>query len=109
VEPQHPWYAVRCIIQLDNGDVDMHVYEERITLWRCGSEDEAIARAEAESGEYAQTTGANHYLGLAQAYLLSDEPGNGAELFSLIRDSPLPPSAYLDRFFDTGAERQRRS
>lgn len=47
------------------------------------------------------------YLGLAQAYRLADEPGDGAEVFSLVRKSDLDDKAYLDAFFDTGTERQR--
>jgi hypothetical protein len=47
------------------------------------------------------------YTGLAQAYLLFDEVGDGAEVFSLLRTSNLDPDAYLDRYFDTGHERQR--
>jgi len=27
-------------------------------------------------------------------------------VFSLLRDSPLPPEQYLDRHFDTGSEHQ---
>jgi hypothetical protein len=46
------------------------------------------------------------YLGLAQAYRLADDVGHGAEVYSLIRDSDLEPEAYLDAYFDTGAERQ---
>ncbi|BEL06735.1 hypothetical protein Q0Z83_049260 [Actinoplanes sichuanensis] len=61
--------------------------------------------AEAEAGEYAVDVG-GEYLGLAQVYTLADEPGHGAELFSLLRDSRLEPAAYLDAFFDTGDERQ---
>ncbi|GIE38008.1 hypothetical protein Alo02nite_09060 [Actinoplanes lobatus] len=49
---------------------------------------------------------AGEYLGLAQVYSLSDEPGHGAEIFSLLRGSTLEPGAYLDAFFDTGHERQ---
>jgi hypothetical protein len=69
----------------------------------------AIERAEAEAVEHASTgVGASgRYLRLAQAYLLYDVPGDGAEIFSLIRESKRKPRAYLDRFFDTGAERQR--
>lgn len=49
------------------------------------------------------------YLGLAQAFRLFDaQVGHGMEIFSPARDSPLEPSAYLDAFFDTGTERQRR-
>jgi hypothetical protein len=40
-------------------------------------------------------------------YALSDDPAeSGVEVFSLIRRSKLSPEAYLDRFFDTGAEFQ---
>ena len=44
------------------------------------------------------------YLGLAQCFHLFDEPGDGAEVFSLMRDSELEPDDYVDSFFDTGAE-----
>jgi hypothetical protein len=33
-------------------------------------------------------------------------PRNGKEVFSLIRYSALDSAAYIDRFFDTGRERQ---
>jgi pentatricopeptide repeat protein len=44
--------------------------------------------------------------GLAQAYALSDDLGDGAEVFSLMRDSDLGPDDYLDAFFSTGDERE---
>jgi hypothetical protein len=80
-------------------------YEERITLWRAASLDAAIAMAETEAEAYADAGG--QYLGLAQAYHLSDSPTDGGELFSLIRYSDLESDAYLDRYFDTGSERQQ--
>ena len=46
-------------------------------------------------------------MNFAQAYELTGEPGIGAEIFSLIRDSRLDPDAYLDRFFDTGDEHEQ--
>jgi hypothetical protein len=53
-------------------------------------------------------TGVERYLGLAQVYKISEErPGNGDEVFSLLRESTLDSGAYLDRFFDTGGEHQR--
>jgi hypothetical protein len=64
-----------------------------------------VILADAEASEYVADL-AGEYLGLAQVYSLADEPGHGAELFSLLRDSPLQPAAYLDAFFDTGDERQ---
>lgn len=103
------WYSVRCVLT-SGGHLEAvaETYEERITLWRASSAEEAIARAEAEALEYAAAIedSPSTYTGLAQCYRLVDEPGDGAEVFSLMRDSQLEPDAYLDRFFDTGSERQ---
>lgn len=104
------WYAVRCIVQLGRpAGAHANAYEERITLWQAESFDHAIERAESEAREYASTVpdSPGTYLGLAQAYRLSDQPADGAEVFSLIRDSKHKAQAYLDRFFDSGTERQR--
>ncbi|MFC5647182.1 hypothetical protein [Kitasatospora cinereorecta] len=78
----------------------------RGTLWQAPSADEAIALAEAEARTYAADNGVG-YLGLAQSYRLDSPPGAGAEVFSLLRGSPLEPNAYLDAFFDTGTEYQQ--
>jgi hypothetical protein len=84
-------------------------YEERVTLWRAPSHDGAIERAEAEARDYAAVLAPAEYLGLAQSYRLSDAPADGVEVFSLLRDSELTPSDYLNAFFDTGSERQQPS
>ncbi|GAA1552393.1 hypothetical protein GCM10009804_06730 [Kribbella hippodromi] len=104
------WYAVRCVIRGDKSS-ELTAYEERITLWQARSLDHAIERAEAEAREYAMavTGSPNSYLGLAQAYHLADAPGDGAEVFSLIRQSKHKAQKYLDRFFDTGTEHQQRA
>lgn len=97
------WYGVRCVFHLE----DRGTYEERVTLWQVRSFDDAIARAEREARGYAATLDMT-YLDFAQAYLIGDDdPQSGAEVFSLMRDSSLAPRAYLDTFFDNGAERQR--
>ncbi|MEW1913728.1 hypothetical protein AB0442_35775 [Kitasatospora sp. NPDC085895] len=95
------WYGVRCVFRWTGRGT----YEERITLWRATSAAGAIALAEAEAAGYAEDTGVE-YTGLAQCYEAVDVPGPGAEVFSLLRDSPLEPDAYLDRYFDDGGERQ---
>ncbi|WP_406299445.1 DUF4288 domain-containing protein [Embleya sp. NBC_00888] len=98
------WHSVRCLFRHQPD-----IYEERITLWRAADLDEAIALAEADALEYARDVNDAEYLGLAQAFRLFDaQVGHGMEVFSLARDSPLEPSEYLDAFFDTGTERQRR-
>ena len=61
--------------------------------------------AETEAEQYAADLDAE-YLGLAQAYAIDDELTAGAEVFSLMRASPLEPSKYLSTYFATGDERQ---
>lgn len=108
------WYAVRCLFRVAWGDhvtgtaqEGVAAYEERITLWQAKTHEEAIVLAEQEADEYAAAGhGMDAYLGLAQAFQLFDEPGHGAEVFSLIRESRLDSETYLDTFFDTGDERQ---
>jgi hypothetical protein len=45
-------------------------------------------------------------LGLAQSYELFDQPGDGAEVFPLMREGTLDPDDYLVTFFDPGNEPQ---
>ncbi|MFD8593373.1 hypothetical protein ACFV1L_00045 [Kitasatospora sp. NPDC059646] len=99
-------YGVRCVFQWTAGGG--RSYEERVTLWQAPSAGDAIALAEAEAETYAADTGVE-YLGFAQSYHLLPHgaPGAGSEVFSLLRDSPMEPDAYLDAYFDTGTERQQ--
>lgn len=101
------WYSVRCVFGSDGESEDETTYEERITLWHATSADEAIERAEAEAIAYADSIDEAevHYLGLAQCFHLFDDPADGAEIFSLMRDSELEPDEYLDTYFDSGTER----
>jgi hypothetical protein len=100
--PVMDWFAVRHVIEHDGS------FEERITLWEASSEDDAIARAEEEAAEYASLLGGgNNALDLFQSYRLPEPPGDGQEVFSLIRQSALPAKKYLDSFFSTGSEFER--
>jgi hypothetical protein len=99
------WFSVRCVFRL-GADSASQLYEERLTLWRAQGFDQAIALAEGEALGYAAEQPGMDFVGLAQAYRLFDEPGHGAEVFSLVRVSELEPPAYLTRFFDTGEEMQ---
>jgi len=100
------WYGVRCVFQ--HGPVDAHAtwFEERITVWRAASSAQAVTLATAEAAGYAAGLDDVVALDLVQAYALPEPPGHGAEVFSLIRESGLPVAGYLERFFDTGRERQ---
>lgn len=100
--PNSGWVTVRGIVRFR---IDENtVYEERATLWRTSSLDEAIVLAEAESREYAEATDGVDS-GFFQAYLLADAPEHGSEVFSLMRVSQEETDAYITRFFDTGLER----
>ena len=101
-DPQASWFAVRCIFHF----AGISTFEERITLRDAATFESAIQLAEAEAHRYGSDTG-SAYIGLAQAFRLFDDPGVGAEVFSLMRASTLTPSGYLDRFFDAGGERQQ--
>ncbi len=102
------WFSVRTVVSRPAEGV----YEERITLWWRTDADAAADAALAESAEYAADN-AGEDCGLAQVYeIYSDEVGglrasaDGSEIFALVRQSNLPPSEYLDAFFDTGREQQ---
>ncbi|MFJ9627815.1 hypothetical protein ACIRU8_08990 [Streptomyces sp. NPDC101175] len=95
------WYGVRCVFR----HRELGVYEERLTLWRALSPDEAIARGESEAREYCAALDGVEYVDFAETYRMDDEPGEGAEVFSLMRESGLPAGEYVGRFFATGAER----
>jgi hypothetical protein len=95
------WYGVRCIFR----HTDLDSYEERITIWKGDGLKHATELAEIEAREYASTLDGVQYAGLAQAYEMTDPPGHGGEVFSLMRDSDLPGEEYLNAFFDTGTER----
>ncbi|MEU9432669.1 hypothetical protein [Streptomyces sp. NPDC048252] len=98
---ERSWYGVRCVFR--HGPLG--VYEERVTLWTARSADEAVERAEAEAAEYCEDLEGVEYARLAQAFTLFGTPGDGAEVFSLMRGSTLPPGEYVDRYFATGDER----
>ncbi len=102
------WFSVRTVVHRP----DEGVFEERITLWHRADADAAADAALAESAEHAADVGGDD-CGLAQVYepygsavggLRS--PADGFEVFSLVRQSDLPPGRYLDAFFDTGREQQ---
>lgn len=101
-------YSTRCLFEWAprDGQKKAHLYEERITLWQAESADDAIEMAEREAQTYASEN--STYLGVCQSYWLVDPlAGSGVEVFSLLRESDLEPSEYIDTFFETGDEHQR--
>ena len=109
----HHTFSVRCVLKWpkQHSSKKQHTYEERITLWKSSNIDEAIRLAEQEAMIYMDSKSRKCVI-LLQAFELYDELGeflNGIEVFSLIRDSDLPPSKYRRRHFATGHEHERVS
>jgi hypothetical protein len=105
---REPWFSARCVFRHQRVGQSMS-YEERIILIRADSEEQAILMAERDAKEYAATSEGCWYTGYVDLFQIFDtEIGHRTELFSLIRSSDLSERAYLDRFFDTGAELARR-
>jgi hypothetical protein len=102
------WYGVRGVFHWTGAEGTP--YEERVTLWRAHSVEDALARSEIEAERYALESGVE-YLGFAQAYFIGGGAvsGDGDEVFSLLRDSDLAPDDYLAAFFDTGGEHDQQS
>ena len=99
------WFGCRSIIRWPDLPTDKESYEERITIWRADSPTDAMALAEAESAKYAAANKLED-LGFTQVYEMITKAANGAEVFSLIRDSYLQPDEYLNSFIATGGERE---
>ncbi|MEU3520384.1 hypothetical protein ABZ770_34830 [Streptomyces sp. NPDC006654] len=76
-----------------------------MTLWTAGSLDEAIGRGEDEARAYCETLHDVEYVRFAEAFRMDGTPGEGAEVFSLMRESELPAGEYVRRFLATGDER----
>lgn len=107
------WYGAKTIYQVlglaSDGTNDNKLYEERVVILRAASFDDAIDKAEKEAGNYAAEREMK-YLGFVSVFKLFDEEiADGAEVYSLMRESELDANAYLDRFYDDGSERTKRS
>lgn len=105
-DSQSDWVAVRSVLGTPLQPDGTRAYEERITLWRERTLDEAMRRAREEANAYAALWDPPaDVLSLQHAVTVYEEPGDGTEIFALVRDSDLAPEEYLNRFFDSGSER----
>ncbi len=96
-------YGVRCIFECPKAGFNTlnHLYEERITVWTAETEDEAIDKAIEEAESYAKKHRCT-YAGLAQSFWMFTQLDiNGVEVFSLLRESNLEVTEYLNAFFST--------
>jgi hypothetical protein len=67
----------------------------------------AIELSEDEAKSYEEETHSK-YMGLAQGFWMYTEPIHSKEVFSLMRESNKKKDEYLDCFFDTGFEWEKK-
>jgi hypothetical protein len=102
--PTQKWFAVQCFFVIEAGAVIPErgqTYEERITLWQAENADEAAAKASRAADSYAADNGFQR-VDYVTSYEMFDAPAEGSEVWSLIRDSWLPPKEYIERFVIAG-------
>jgi len=100
------WFGVQTVYEHDDlARGQDRLYEERVVLIRATSQDEALLKAEQEAEKYGSES--TRFLGYLMCYEMYDEPGEGYEVFSLMRTSRMAPTPYINRFYDTGRERSR--
>lgn len=102
------WYGARTLYDsYPDKQSETKIYEERIVVLQATSFDEAIQRAEKEAKTYANEAQMK-YLGFVNVYQIADESiENGSEVYSLMRESKLTPSKYIDTFYETGSEKTK--
>lgn len=98
---EQSWYGVRCVFR----HRELGVYEERLTLWRASSLDEAVSRGELEAHEYCADLDGVEYTDFAEAYRMFGEPGRVPRSSPSCGRAGCPCGDYVGRFFATGAER----
>ena len=107
ISSAEPWFAVRCLFSHPGlaSDGKKALYEERVTLWRAASWDDAFKLAEAEAREYAASDVCIFH-GTTDAFQLFDESvGQGTEIWSTMRGSGMDPETYERTFCATPRDR----
>lgn len=103
------WYGVKCIFshpELEKKE-NHNVFEERITICKARSLDKAVKKAEKEAKQYAKDTGC-HYTDVCDAYYMTDELGEGSEIYSFMIETKFNQEKYLDKFFDVPKKKKSK-
>jgi hypothetical protein len=102
-----PWYSVKCLFHHPTrkaADEDF-LYEERITLWRASSFEEAHRLAEEEARQYASEAKCVFVASTDSFHLCDGELSPGTEAYSAMRGSNLQPATYRSTFCVTSRDR----
>jgi hypothetical protein len=106
-----PWYAVRCLFDHPSRrkDGEDHLYEERITLWKAKSFDDAFSQTEIEAMKYADE---NHCVFLRTSdcsHLFDEVIQEGSEIFTTMRGSNMHPELYQKTYCCSPSDRARKA
>ena len=99
------WFGAKTLYRWPNSYSEAgsgaYVYEERVIVLRARDTYEAIVRAEQEAVRYASAAAdGTEYLGAVDVYEMCEDVGDGTEVFSLLRSTPLAPKEFLHRYHD---------
>lgn len=105
-----PWYAVKCLFSHPGraNPEDGTLYEERITLWRADSWNEAFQKAKDEARAYAAESDCKFLSATSAFHLFDGSLGEGTEVWSAMRESNLTPDFYVKTFSETDRDRIQR-
>jgi hypothetical protein len=107
---ERQWFGVKCLFGHRGLEAEpgRRVYEERIIVVLASGFDEAIVRAEAEAVKYIG--GLGEYLGFCDAYCTGSATlGDGAEVYSLMREVTLDRREFINRYHEDGTETSRKT
>jgi len=101
------WYSVKCLFHHPklNDRGDDFLYEERITLWKAASFEEAHGFAEKEAHIYAKENSCIFIKSTDSFHLFDAEIIQGVEIYSTMRGSNLVPELYSKTFCVTERDR----
>jgi hypothetical protein len=107
IASDEPWFAVKCLFSHPSRatDAEQFLYEERITLWRAASWDEAFRLAEAEAQEYASSDDCVFITATDAFHLFDESVGAGTEVWSTMRGSGMDADTYKKTFCATPRDR----
>jgi hypothetical protein len=102
-----PWYSVKCLFYhpTRKSASEDFLYEERVTLWKAATFEEAHRFAEREASQYAEEAKCVFVASTDSFHLFDKELQSGSEVYSTMRGSNLQPTVYRKTFCVTSRDR----
>ena len=107
---KEPWYSVLCVFSHPTRvrKAQGNLYEERITLWKAETWNDAYKLAEEEAKEYAKKEDCIFIRACCSYHLFDNnvvDGFQGAEIWSNMRDSHFDADTYINTYCNSGRER----